>query len=169
MRRSVDRSVAHVFAHDLPQRVRQDLPRENFDVLFDIPRFRLRESHDEFEERFGVRFALRNGERFESFEISTNSILLFDRETGPDERFEEVNRVDRTDETFVPIVSEDARDGDRIRLPVVLSDGTEGDVDDVSVLLRPELNQPSTVLPFFVRPAHRHRVEISLKFQDDLV
>jgi hypothetical protein len=76
------KSDTNVFADDLLQRVAEAHPFEDLDVLFDVSRLRLRQLHKESEEVLGRRLVLRDGVGLESLEVSTDSVLLFDREAN---------------------------------------------------------------------------------------
>lgn len=59
--------ATHVFANYLLQSCSKDVPREHLDILFDVSRLRARKAHDQLEKIFRTGFALRNGDRSETF------------------------------------------------------------------------------------------------------
>lgn len=59
--------MTYIFANDLPQRTSQDAPWEYFDVLFDIPWFRVGKSHDKLEELLAVWLRLGHCRRPKAF------------------------------------------------------------------------------------------------------
>lgn len=66
-------------------------------------------------------------------------------EAYADERFQEVYGVDGSDEAFVLGFVKDARDDDGVGDVLVGRDGLESAVDDVALLLSPELNLRSAI------------------------
>lgn len=133
------------------------LPGKYLDVLFDISRFRVGKAHDQLEEVLGALLVLRHCDRSEPLQISTNAVLLLDRESHPNERFQKVDAVDGCHETLVLVFSVDARDDDTIRYVLGLRDCSEGCVDDGAFLPTPELYQPPFGVPFLLIPTHRTR------------
>lgn len=84
----------HVFPDNLLQRRAKDTPWEHLDILFNIPRLRIRERHDELEEILGARLVLGNRDGPEPLEIPPDSVLLLDRESQADQCLEQVDGVD---------------------------------------------------------------------------
>lgn len=69
----------YIFADNLLQSMRQDLPGIDLDVFFNVSRLGLRETHDDLEEFLAVRLGLRHRERPEALEIPTDAIFLLHR------------------------------------------------------------------------------------------
>ena len=61
--------------------MRENLPRKNLDVLFDIARFRIGKAHDDSKESFAVCFGLCDRERPESFEVTADAVLFLNSKT----------------------------------------------------------------------------------------
>ena len=125
------RWATHVFTDNLLDGRRQTIPLKHFEILFDIPRFRIAETHDCAKEILRARFSLGASLRFEPFQIPPDPILFFNRKPLSNDRFEEINDIDRGDETRILVVSENARDNDGILLEGVLfkRDGSESHKD----------------------------------------
>ena len=119
--------ITHVFRDNLLERLTNIIPSEHLDVFFNIPRFWTREAHDELEELLTPRFAFGHSLGPESLEVTTDPILLLDREASTDQRLEQVDRIHRGEETFVFVLAEDARYDDRVLglRVIVLRDWTE--------------------------------------------
>ncbi len=143
----------HVFPDNLLQRRAKDTPGEHLDILFDIPRLRIRERHDQLEEILCARLVLGDRDRPEPLEIPPYPILLLDRESQADQCLEQVNRVDRSHKTFILVRSVDARDDNAVRDVFGLLDRSESGVNDRAILPSPELDQSSLRMPFLLVPA----------------
>lgn len=148
----------HVFPDNLLQSRPKDTPREHLDILFDIPRFRIRKRHDELEEIFGARLVLGHRDRSEPFEIPPDSVLLLDRESQADQCLEQVDGVHRSDKAFILVRSVDAGNHDAVRDVFRLLDRSESGMDNRAVLSSPELYQSSLGVPFLLVPVPRSSV-----------
>jgi hypothetical protein len=139
----------HVFPNDLLQSRTENLPREYLDVLFNVSRLWIWESHDQLEEILTPRLALGHGDRSESFQISADPVFLLDSEARADQRLEQVDGVDRSDKTLILILPEDARDDDGLLLlrVVVLGERSERSENGGAFLASPKLHQASAIDP----------------------
>lgn len=140
----------HVFADNLFERSSDTFPWEYLDVLFNVSWLGLGEIHDSPEKRIGRRLVLGDSLGSKTFQVSSDPVLFLDREPLTNDGFEQIQHVDRGDPARVLVVSEYARDDNRVlcRLPLVLRDGTKGDVDDGTFLSSPDLDQSSLGSPF---------------------
>lgn len=155
MVRCADHGSTYIFSDDLLQSRTEDIPRENFDIFFNVSRFWIWKSHDGLEEFLASRLVLRNGDRSETFEITSDTVLFFNRESSTDKRFKKINGIDRGDKTLVFILSEDTRNDDGLlRLWIILlGERPESSKDGCSLLSSPKLDQSPSVHPLFLRPA----------------
>lgn len=159
-------SVAgRILANDLLECHRQDLPREDLDVLFDIPRLRIGEAHDNLEEVLTVRLALGHCERLEALEVPSNTILLFDSEASSNERFQKQDRVDARDKCLFLLLPPDAVDGAGVIFPFVLTDHLEAGMDVIALLLPLEDDDLTHCRQFLLRPDIGHFVEVTLEME----
>jgi len=78
--------AGRVLGDDLLQSNGQYLPRKDLDVLFDVSWLGIGESHDDLEELLCLGFGLGHRIRFESFKVSSDSVLLLDGEADSDQR-----------------------------------------------------------------------------------
>lgn len=156
---------AHVFPDNLLERRPKDTPWKHLDVLFNVARFWVRETHHQLEEIFSPLFGFGNGDRSESFQVSSNSVLFLDGKPHANERFQEVNGIDRGDKAFVLVLAVDARDHDTVRHILGLRDRSERSVNRGTFLSSPELNKTSLGDPFIRGPSNGHQIEILLKLE----
>ena len=136
--------MTHIFVHDLFQGFLKDRPWENLDVLLDVPRARLRESHNETEESLVATLILGDRRRLESLEISADAVLLFDGETVANDCLEQIDDVDRGNVELFRIGATDAADHDTGFDVIILIDGGKAKVDVGTILCAPKLNQAAT-------------------------
>lgn len=93
----------------------EDPPREHLDILLNIPRLRVRESHDDLEELLAFRLGLGNGEWTEPFEISANPIFLFDGEAHANKTFQKIDGVYASHVALIFALPIDATDANAVR------------------------------------------------------
>lgn len=92
--RSGSRRVAGgVLGDDLLQGGGQDFPWEDFDILFNVPRLRMRKTHDDLEEFFAVSPGLGHSHGSKSFQIAPDAILLLDGETNSNQGLEKIDGI----------------------------------------------------------------------------
>ena len=171
--------ATHVFSDDFLQCLAQHVPWKHLDILFNIPRLRVGKAHYELEKLFRARLALADRDRPEPFQVSPDPVLFLPRKATPDERFEEVDRIDRRDIAHVGLFAVDTRDDDtaaRLLLlfePFGLRDGVADGSDGRAGLSAPELDETAAVRPFFRRPPTGHvaevRAEIEGRFGDGAI
>lgn len=68
--------------------MRQYLPGEHLDVLLNITRLGIGETHDNFEEWFAIRPRLGDCEGAKAFEVATDAVLLLDGKANVYELFQ---------------------------------------------------------------------------------
>lgn len=138
------RVTGRIFGNDLLERSREDLPGKNFDILLNVARFGVWESHDDFEELFAVSFGLGHSHWSEAFEIAANTILLLDGEPDTHQRLKKVDGVHRSHIEFVLLLPPDATDADAARNSILRGDGAKVCVDCTAILAAFEFDQAAT-------------------------
>ncbi len=149
-----------IFANDLLERGCQDAPREDLDVLFNIARLGVRESHDQLEELLAVGLRFRDGGRTEALQIAPDAVLLFHREADRHQCLEKLDGVDTRDVALVLLGPPDTADANAVRCASFWGDGLEFGGDDASGLATAELHQASPCLPLRCTPAVRHASQL---------
>ena len=128
--------MTYIFGKDLFKCLTEEIPFENFQIFFDIARFRIREVHDTLEKVAKAGLVFGNCSRTEPFQIAPDAVLLLYWEFAIGKTLQKVNYVNRCDKASVEFFTVDARD-DTIRLTILLlSDRFAGD------------NEPTTILDF---------------------
>lgn len=158
-----------VLRDNLFERIRQNLPGEDFDILLDVARLGVREGHDQLEEfcRFGL--ALGHCNRTEALEVTTDSVLFLDREPDRDQGLKEVDAIDGCQEAVVLLGPIDARDHNTIGLSVCRRNRCKCAMDVVPILATPELDQTTVGLPLFTGPINGHVVHVALELEIGLI
>lgn len=146
----------------------QDLPRENFHILLDIPRLGCREPHDDLEKVFTVCLGFGNSEWSESFEIPANTVFLFNCKPHSYQRFKKVDGVNTGHKAFILAIPVDATDADAVRCPLFGGDGSEVGMNGAAVLNAGELHQTPLCFLFLSAPAFCHGVEVTAQLQNSL-
>lgn len=125
----------------------------------------MRKSHNDLEELLTISFGFGNRHRSESFQVSTDTILLLYGEPHSNQSLKEVNGVDRGNIEFVLLFPPDATDADAAGLTILGSNCFELGGDGTVELAAFELHKPSSCLLFFNGPIVFHGIEIPFEFQ----
>lgn len=158
----------YVFANDLLQGKAQDSPRENLDILFDVTRLRGREAHDDLEEFFAVGLGLGDREGTESFQVTTNAILLLNGESDVDEGLEQVNGIHTGDIALIFTFPCNAANADALGDPLLGRHGLECRMDGASGLGPIELHEPTLSTLLILAPTMSHGVKVSTELENGL-
>ena len=112
----------------------ENLPGEDLDILLDVSRLGVRETHNTFEEVFAVSLGLGDCQGTESFQVAADSVLLFHGEANSHESLQEVYCVDTCDKALFLLFPVDAADGDIVDRAILWRDGLEGRTDRATIL-----------------------------------
>lgn len=165
----LESAATYVFADDLLQGHRQDLPGEDLDILLDVTRFGIGESHDDLEELLAIGLSLGHGEWSEPLQVATNAVLLLDCEASGYKLLKEVDGVDTGDKALVLLLPPDATDAHTVVWSLVDCHGSKCRRDCATRLRSLEVYDSSLGIPLFHGPVLGHGVQVSLYFQDSLV
>ena len=110
-----------VLSNNLLEGRLQNLPGKHLDVLLDIAGFGVGKAHDDLEELLAVGLSLGHRLGVESFQVTADTVLLLDTETGwrGNKLLEKINSVDRCDITLALFSPPYARNADAVRWSVV--------------------------------------------------
>lgn len=157
-----------IFANDLLQSRGEDAPREDLDILLNVPGLGVGEAHDELEELLAVLLGLGDGRRAESLQVATNAVLLFHREAHRHESLEQLDGVDTGDVALSLLRPPDAADTDTIWRALFRTNRLESSGDDTARLTASELHQATLDIPLFRGPVVDHSVEVAVDLEHRL-
>jgi hypothetical protein len=126
-----------VLGDDLLEGLVQYSPREDLDVLLDVPRLGGTKAHNDLEELLALGLGLADGDGMETLEVSTDAVLLFDGEARRwccDELFEEVDSIHRRHKELLLLSPVNTTDKDAVRGSLVDADRPEGALQLAAVL-----------------------------------
>ena len=129
-----------IFANDLLESRVENPPREDLDVLLNVPGLGVREAHDQLEEFLAVLLGFGDGRRAESLEVAADAVLLFDGEAHSDKSLQQLDGVNAGDVTLTLLCPIDAADADAIWRTLFRADWLEGSGDDTALLTASELH-----------------------------
>jgi hypothetical protein len=155
----MSRIHAHVFRNDLLQRCGKQLPFEHLQIFLDVARFRIGKIHDPLEEGFQPGTILRDGGGLESFQISTNPVLLFHLKLGVYQPLEEVDDINGSDEEAVRLLAIYAGDDDVCGAVLLLLDWLTGYLQQMAVLFSLETDEATAHLEVRVTPVLADAIE----------
>lgn len=120
-----------ILSNDLLESRLKNLPGKHLDVLLDIAGFGVGEAHDDLEKLLAVGLGLGHGLGVESFQVSTNTVLLLDTETGwrGNELLQKIDSVDRCDIAFALLSPPYARNADTVGWSVIDAYRLAGGID----------------------------------------
>ena len=147
--------ATYIFADNLIEASLEDPPREDLDVLLDVARTRMRETHDQPEEFLLSGLGFCNGLGFEALEVTTNAVLLVDSESIADDSLKQVDDVHRGDVALITAAISNAADDNARLNVVVLLNWLERERYVGALLLAIELDQPATRINFVFIPMGR--------------
>jgi hypothetical protein len=110
-----------VLSNNLLEGRLKNLPGKHLDVLLDIAGLGVGEAHYDLKELLAVGLGLGHGLGVESFQVTTDTVLLLDTETGwrGNKLLEKVNSVDRCDITLALFSPPYARNAYTVRWSVI--------------------------------------------------
>lgn len=120
-----------VLSNNLLEGRLQNLPGKHLDVLLDVAGFGIGEAHDDLKELLTVGLSLGHGLGVESFQVTADTVLFLDTETGwrGNKLLEKIDSVDRCDITLALFSPPYARNADAVRWSVVDAYRLTGGVD----------------------------------------
>lgn len=120
-----------ILSDDLLEGGLKNLPGKHLDILLDIAGFGVGEAHDNLEKLLAVGLGLGHGLGVESFQVSTNTVLLLDTETGwrGNELLEKIDSVDRCDIAFALLSPPYAGNADTVGWSVIDAYRLAGGID----------------------------------------
>jgi len=95
------RGETYIFGEDLLQRLSEQVPFKNLEILFDVSRFGVGELHNALEKVTKPGLVLGYCGGTEAFQIAPDAVLLLYREFAVGEALEKVNDIDRGNEARV--------------------------------------------------------------------
>lgn len=102
--------IRGVFAYDFLESMGQQSPSKHFDILFDIPWFRVREIHDQLEKVCRVVPAFADGQGTEAFQVASDPVLLLHGKLDANQTLQEIDTVHGGDEVVIAFLPVDAGD-----------------------------------------------------------
>lgn len=128
------RGETYIFGEDLLQRLSEQVPFKNLEILLDVSRFGVGELHDALEKLTKAGLVLRYCGGTETLQIAPDAVLFLYGKFAVGETFEKVDDIDGGDEARIRFLAVDAGD-DAVRLTkVLLHDGFAGDDEAPAVL-----------------------------------
>ena len=128
----------------------------------------MREAHDDLEEFLALGLGLGYRHWSEPFEVATNTILLLNGEPNTDQRFEQVNGVNRGNVKLVSLLPPNTGNANAAGLTVLRRDWTELSGNAAVGLVTSELDKASACLFLVLGPIVFHAVKITLELEASL-
>lgn len=154
-----------IFADDLLEGRCENPPREDLDILLNVPGLGVGEAHDQLEELFAVLLRLGDGRRAESLQVAADAVLLFDGKAHSHKSFQQLDGVDAGDVTLALFCPVDAADADAVRRALFRAYRLESGGDDTALLTASELHQATLDLPLFGGEVVHHVVEVTVDLE----